>query len=265
MSFALHLVEPPRGAATSPSDVHAMVCSSSVSLPPPGFQGRPLFLTQSESATTLLDRPLNEWRYLPGFDSIFFGIIRPYPCAPLPRLPVIITLPSPCADCPAPVASNRAPPVLALPWHSPEQEPSAPDPAPPVQETVAPPARRRGRPPSRRSCTPPTERGSAAAVAPRARRERTATAPPSRASARIAAADMGSFIDMTTKAIARKALRECLAPCSEELKKQVVQRRLLKKKNPLKALDLTRLAKAAELDYPARRAVAVAAATSRYP
>jgi hypothetical protein len=70
---------------------------------------------------------------------------------------------------------------------------------------------------------------------------------------------------MTTKAIARKALRECLAPCSEELKKQVSQRRILKKKNPLKALDLSRLAKAAELDSSARRAVAVAAATGRYP
>jgi hypothetical protein len=70
---------------------------------------------------------------------------------------------------------------------------------------------------------------------------------------------------MTTKAIAHKALRECLAPCSEELKKQVSQRRILKKKNPLKALDLSRLAKAAELDSSARRAVAVAAATGRYP
>jgi len=63
---------------------------------------------------------------------------------------------------------------------------------------------------------------------------------------------------MTTKAVNRKALRESLVLCSSELKAQVSACRILKKKNPLMALDLSRLAKAACL-------VAVAAATGRYP
>jgi len=71
---------------------------------------------------------------------------------------------------------------------------------------------------------------------------------------------------MTSKAVSRKASQESLAPCSDELKKQVTSSRVvLKKKNPLKALDLSRLAKAAGLDGSRRRAVAVAAATGRYP
>lgn len=70
---------------------------------------------------------------------------------------------------------------------------------------------------------------------------------------------------MTTKAVNQKALRETLAPCSAELKLPLSARRILKKKNPLKALDLPRLAKATGLDCTSRRAVAVAAATNRYP
>jgi len=43
---------------------------------------------------------------------------------------------------------------------------------------------------------------------------------------------------MTTKAVNQKALRETLAPCSAELKLLLSARRVLKKKNLLKALDL---------------------------
>lgn len=79
------------------------------------------------------------------------------------------------------------------------------------------------------------------------------------------ASNNGAFVDMTTKAVSCKALRECLLPCSEDLKRQVAKQRLLKRKNPLKALDLDRLAKAADLDSTARHSVAVAAATGRFP
>ena len=70
---------------------------------------------------------------------------------------------------------------------------------------------------------------------------------------------------MTAKAVSRKALRESLAPCSNDLKKQVSSSRVLKKKNTFNALDLNRLAKAAGLDSSGRRAVAVVVATRRYP
>lgn len=89
--------------------------------------------------------------------------------------------------------------------------------------------------------------------------------PPQCASSWLAAHDSGDFVDMTTKSVTRKALRESLVSCSDELKEHVVARRVLKKKNPLKALDLSQLTKAAGLDCSARRAVAVAAATGRYP
>lgn len=70
---------------------------------------------------------------------------------------------------------------------------------------------------------------------------------------------------MTSKAVSRKALRESLAPCSDELKRQVTSSRVLKKKNTLNAMDLNRQAQPTGLDNDGRRAVAVAAATGRYP
>jgi hypothetical protein len=69
---------------------------------------------------------------------------------------------------------------------------------------------------------------------------------------------------MTAKAVSRKALRESLASCSADLRKQVATRRILKKKKPLAALDLTRLASAAGLVCADKRAVAVAAATGKF-
>ena len=63
----------------------------------------------------------------------------------------------------------------------------------------------------------------------------------------------GRFVDATSKVVQCKALREGLAACSIPLQKLVSGRKLLKRKHPLGALDLRRLAKAADL-----RAVAVA-------
>jgi hypothetical protein len=77
--------------------------------------------------------------------------------------------------------------------------------------------------------------------------------------------DPGTFLDITTKAVARKALRDSLSSCSTELKNQVRHSRVLKKKNALKILDLTRLGKAAGLDEPSTRAVARAAASGVFP
>jgi hypothetical protein len=67
------------------------------------------------------------------------------------------------------------------------------------------------------------------------------------------------FVPLTTKAIQRKALRESLAACSASLKKQVAGHKLLKRKNPIGALDLRRLARAARLSYSGRRSVEVTA------
>jgi len=54
----------------------------------------------------------------------------------------------------------------------------------------------------------------------------------------VAARNPNGFVNMTTKAVNQKALRETLAPCSAELKLLLSARRVLKKKNLLKALDL---------------------------
>jgi hypothetical protein len=202
--------------------------------------------------TTAVCQPLNEWRSVPGFVSIFFSAVHAFPLAQLPRFPIIIiVVSSEEQDMPHLLAALEPAPVLALPWYpEPTQEVSASTgvitdvPVVAVPPVCALAQHRRGRPPGA---------SVARALAPQ------------RASPRLAAADSGAFVNMTTKAIACKALRECLAPCLEELKKQVAQRHVLKKKNPLKALDLSHLAKAAELDLPARHAVVVAAATGHYP
>jgi hypothetical protein len=65
---------------------------------------------------------------------------------------------------------------------------------------------------------------------------------------------------MADKAIRRKALKESLEACAPALKRQVRDRRLFKRKNPLGALDLGRLARAAGLSRTAKKAIAVAAA-----
>ena len=65
------------------------------------------------------------------------------------------------------------------------------------------------------------------------------------------------FVDVASKAMQRKALRESLAPCSAALKKHVAERKILKRKHPLGALDLCRLVKAARLSYSDQNAMAV--------
>lgn len=81
---------------------------------------------------------------------------------------------------------------------------------------------------------------------------------PKRSSARLKAKEADGFVPMATKAIQCKALRESLATCSASLK-HVTGRCLLKRKNPIGALDLKRLARAAGLSYSGRCAVTVVA------
>ncbi|CAN6339211.1 unnamed protein product [Urochloa humidicola] len=88
---------------------------------------------------------------------------------------------------------------------------------------------------------------------------------PKRNSSCLADKEPATFVDATSKAMQRKAIRESLAACSADLKRQVQTRKLLKKKNPIGALDLGRLAKAVGLSCAWCRAVAVAAATDRSP
>lgn len=59
-----------------------------------------------------------------------------------------------------------------------------------------------------------------------------------------------------------QGLRESLAACSASLKKQVAGHKLLKRKNPIGALDLGRLARAAGLSCNGRRLVEVAASST---
>lgn len=56
--------------------------------------------------------------------------------------------------------------------------------------------------------------------------------------------------------------RESLLACSAALKKQVTGHKLLKQKNPIEALDLGHLARAAGLSCSGRHAVAVDASSS---
>jgi hypothetical protein len=66
-------------------------------------------------------------------------------------------------------------------------------------------------------------------------------------------------LDMATKAIRRRAIKESLQTCSDGLKKQVRKRKLLKK-FVLSSLDLRCLAKVAGLGCSDVDAVAVVAA-----
>ncbi|CAN6270193.1 unnamed protein product [Urochloa humidicola] len=103
------------------------------------------------------------------------------------------------------------------------------------------------------------------APAPRRRRKQSSAAKIKRQSTRLAEKEEAEFVDATTKAMQRKAIRESLAACSKDLKHHVKTRKLLKKKNPLGALDLGRLAKVAGIGCAGCRAIAVAAATGRSP
>ena len=67
------------------------------------------------------------------------------------------------------------------------------------------------------------------------------------------------FVLVAAKAIQRKALRESLVACSASLKKQVAGRKLLKRKNPIGALELGHLSRAADLSCSGRQSVAVVA------
>ena len=73
------------------------------------------------------------------------------------------------------------------------------------------------------------------------------------------------FIDFASKAMQHKALRESLAPCSAILKKHVTERKIFKRKHPLGALDLRRLAKAAGLSCTDQHAVSVTAGAPSCP
>lgn len=88
---------------------------------------------------------------------------------------------------------------------------------------------------------------------------------PKRASSRLAEKNDGAFVAILDKAIKRKAIKGSLEACSDDVRKHVKGRKLLKRKNPLGALDLSHLGKAAGLSCSDRYAVAVAGASTRAP
>ncbi|CAN6350660.1 unnamed protein product [Urochloa humidicola] len=198
-----------------------------------------------------MGRPYRGQGWFPGYDTYFFGYVNAYPLPRLPSFPIVIRS--------APLTSRAATPAspliqstpLRLTWYPPPSAARASHPSLPL-----PP------PPSPVASPPPP----IAAAVTRRRRGRTALPPqPKRSSSRLADKEPATFVDSTSRAMQRKALQESLGGCSADLKRQVRTRKLLKKKNPIGALDLGRLAKAAGLSCSDRRSVAVAAATGPVP
>lgn len=88
---------------------------------------------------------------------------------------------------------------------------------------------------------------------------------PWRASSCLAKKDDGTFMAIEDKAIRCRAIKESLEASSEGVRKHVKGRKILKRKNALGALDLSRLAKAAGLSCSDHHAMAVAAASTIAP
>ncbi|CAN6165254.1 unnamed protein product [Urochloa humidicola] len=179
-----------------------------------------------------------------GLDTVD-GLVRATLCRlafPLQR-PLATPFFIPFPPAPPPTLSVAFPPLpLGLPWYPQDPAPGSPPPPPP---------------PSPVDTAAPTRRG---------RRPRSAPAPTATCnSPRIAAQSPAHFIDSTSKAMQRKALRECLANCSQAMKKQVATCRILKRKHPIGALDLRRLAKAAGLSCADQNTVAVADVVAQVP
>ena len=168
---------------------------------------------------------------------------RCFPLPPLPRLPLVIRRLDPCLLVLAPEPSAQLSDAKDAKERSPNTTPLICYQRRPKTTTILP--------------------DHAAKLPVLAASQRAS--PPKRTSARLARLDPGTFLDSTAKAVARKALRDSLSSCSAELKNQVRHSRVLKKKNALKILDLTRLGKAAGLDEPSTRAVARAAASGVFP
>lgn len=180
------------------------------------------------------------WGLGPGFGAYYLGFdLFPFP--PLPTFPIIIDLTDASTVSPCPIP-NRSP-LLALPWY----DDKAPPPPPPSSLEYDPQPQ-----------DLPASLAPAPAWVPRGRCPK-AMMPPKHSSPRLAAMETQEFVPMVDKAIQCKALRESLAACSATLKKQVVGRKLLKRKNPMGALDLGWLARAARLSCTNCHAVAVAA------
>lgn len=75
-----------------------------------------------------------------------------------------------------------------------------------------------------------------------------------RHSERLAAKEPAHFIDMTTRAVQLKDLKNALASCSKDLQKLVTKKGLLgKKKQPINAKDLKKLIHTAGLGDAAKR------------
>ncbi|TVU23342.1 hypothetical protein EJB05_25699, partial [Eragrostis curvula] len=141
-----------------------------------------------------------------------------------------------------------------------------PAPAPPKLPMLAITCLRRPtcRPTPYDSPPPPTAAVSTAVVAPghgrkpRARRAREAAAVPQRHSERLAGKEPSHHVDSTDKAVQLKALKNCLAACSRELKAHVNKKGLLgRKKQPIATADLRKLVSAAGLGGAAAKSIDV--------
>uniref|UniRef100_A0A0A9A1U3 Uncharacterized protein n=1 Tax=Arundo donax TaxID=35708 RepID=A0A0A9A1U3_ARUDO len=81
---------------------------------------------------------------------------------------------------------------------------------------------------------------------------------PSKRNARLVDKEPAGFVDMTSRAVHLKTLRNTIGNCSKELKDHVRKRKLWTKKGPLAGLDLRKFGKVAGLCRDATRCLAVA-------
>ncbi|KAJ1272950.1 hypothetical protein BS78_06G242300 [Paspalum vaginatum] len=196
-----------------------------------------------------LPHPFGGARLATLLASVITGYPQPLSLTlPALHLPILVErsllIPIPAMD----THPDRAQAMLALPWHGDDVDanvPPSPPPPSPVSTAYA-------------AAEEPVRRG-------RRPRRRAPTATATRNSSRLAAKEPEEFVDMTSRAVHLKALRENLQACSKPLQKHVKTCKLTKRKNPLGALDLGRLAKAAGLGCADRRAVAVAATAPTSP
>ncbi|GJN36224.1 hypothetical protein PR202_gb25064 [Eleusine coracana subsp. coracana] len=154
----------------------------------------------------------------------------------LPSLPIFL----PASIIRATVIPTKTPPAppLALPWYPTTPPPTAPQPQSMPNTSRAPPPSRHGRKPR-------------------------PTAVLRKRSKRLANKEPSVFIDMTTRAVQLKALRNAVSSCSKDLQKLVSRKKILNKKKPLATVDLKKMAAMAGLPKHCMRAVTVAAGRTK--
>lgn len=123
-----------------------------------------------------------------------------------------------------PAAPQLCPTPLAITWY--------PTPAPPASTPPVSPTQATASVPLAQSPPPITV----------ARRGRRPCANIAKRSKRLADKEPAQFLDMTTRTVQLKALKNNISACSKELQAHVSHRKIMCKTNPLATVDLNKLA-----------------------